>query len=301
MEGEETLKIFETLFPELDLSGSRLDNHGWDSKILFLQGGRVAKIPPVNGNRKLEREYCVLKAVKPLLGKLLPERISFSRKKLRGEPFGVIFYDAVKGITIDDAVPLSRDMETSIWTQMTRILPGIHHYMPSDLGRCGIPSMDGHEWRNYYVEFLQELRGTVFPVLDDRLSGYLESQIRAFIDNDSNFSFRPGLIHGDIDPRNLIWDTHSLRISGIIDWGDSMIGDPAFDYASMLFNERIGLQIIRNQRELFGTGPIRRMEFYHRMVPVYWIVYGLRNGNEKLVGDGIMELENRMEFRIPSR
>ncbi len=299
MEREKSLKIFESLFTETDLSGSHLDTHGWDSRVLFLQDGSVVKIPLVNGFKKLEKEYCVLKSIKPLLGNLIPDKIALVMKKFRGEPFGVLSYNAIEGITLDDAAPLSRDMETSIWTQMTRILPAIHHHMPPGLSKCGIPSLNGPAWRNFYAGFLQDLRLTVFPVLTDHLSSYLEGQIRTFVGNDSNFEFRPALIHGDIDPRNLIWDTHSLTISGIIDWGDSMIGDPAFDYASMLFNERIGLQLIRNQRELSGAGPIRRIEFYHRMVPVYWIIYGLRNKREELVRDGIRELEKRAGFRIP--
>jgi len=301
MEREKSLKIFESLFTETDLSGSRLDTHGWDSRVLFLQNGTVIKIPLANGYEKLEREYCVLKSVKPLLGDLVPDRIALVMKKFRGETLKFLSYNAIKGITLDDAAPLSRDMETSIWAQMTRILPAIHHHMPPGLSKCGIPLLDGPGWRNFYAGFLRDLRVTVFPALDDHLSSYLEDQIRTFVENDSNFEFRPALIHGDIDPRNLIWDTHSLRISGIIDWGDSMIGDPAFDHASMLFNERIGLQLIRNQKELAGPGPIRRIEFYHRMVPVYWIMYGLRNRREKLVRDGIRELENRIGFKIAIR
>ncbi len=301
MERENPLKIFESLFPETDLSGSSLDNHGWDSRVLFLKNGSVVKIPLADSCKKLEKEYCVLKSVKPLLGSLVPDRIALVMKKFRGKPFEVLSYRAIKGITIEDAVPLSRDMETSVWTQMTRILPAIHHHMPPGLNKCGISSLNGPGWRDFYAGFLQDLRKTVFPILNDHLSSYLESQIITFVDDDSNFEFRPALIHGDIDPRNLIWDTHSLRISGIIDWGDCMIGDPAFDYASMLFNERIGLQLIRNQRELAGPGPIRRIEFYHRMVPVYWITYGVRNRREDLVRDGIRELENRTGFKIPIR
>ncbi|MEM0156789.1 MAG: aminoglycoside phosphotransferase family protein [Thermoplasmataceae archaeon] len=299
MEREKLQNFLQSIFPEIDLTGSRIDTHGWDSRVLFLQSGRVVKFPLVENPGKLEREYCILKSVKPLLGSLIPERISFVLKKYKGEEYGALSYDAIRGITVDDAGPISRDMEISIWTQMERVLPAIHHHMPPCLSRCGIPSTGRQEWRDFYIRFLQEIKLQVFPILSNRLSDYLESQIMTFVENDENFDFVPRLIHGDIDPRNLLWDSHSLRISGIIDWGDSMIGDPAFDYASMLFNERIGLQLIRNQRELSGCCPERRIEFYHRMVPVYWIIYGLRNKMEKLVSEGIKELETRKRFRIP--
>ncbi len=299
MEGEKLRDFFHSIFPDIDLAGSHIDTHGWDSRVIFLQNGRVVKLPLVSSPLKLAREYCILKSIKPLLGTLIPDRISFVLKEYRDETYGILSYDAIRGITIGDVGPISRDMEISIRAQMERILPAIHHHMPPCLVRCGIPSIGGQEWRDFYKRFLQNLKVQVFPVLNNVLSDYLETQIMTFVENDENFDFVPRLIHGDIDPRNLLWDPHLFRISGIIDWGDSMIGDPAFDYASMLFNERIGMQLIRSQTELSGCCPERRIEFYHRMVPVYWIIYGLRNKMDKLVREGIKELEIRKGFRIP--
>ena len=109
MEREKSLKIFESLFTETDLSGSHIDTHGWDSRVLFLQNGTVIKIPLANGYEKLEREYCVLKSVKPLLGDLVPDRIALVMKKFRGETLKFLSYNVIKGITLDDAAPLSRD------------------------------------------------------------------------------------------------------------------------------------------------------------------------------------------------
>lgn len=39
------------------------------------------------------------------------------------------------------------------------------------------------------------------------------------------------LLHTDFNQRNLFVDTDNKEISGIVDWGESMFGDPLYDYA----------------------------------------------------------------------
>lgn len=41
------------------------------------------------------------------------------------------------------------------------------------------------------------------------------------------------LIHGDIAPRNLLADSLSGRLTGVIDWGDAAWADPAVDFAKL--------------------------------------------------------------------
>jgi aminoglycoside 2''-phosphotransferase len=41
-------------------------------------------------------------------------------------------------------------------------------------------------------------------------------------------------IHGDFSPDNIIVDPETGRLTGIIDWGNAAIGDPASDFASLV-------------------------------------------------------------------
>lgn len=41
------------------------------------------------------------------------------------------------------------------------------------------------------------------------------------------------LIHGDIAPRNLLADPATGRLTGIVDWGDAALADPAMDFAKL--------------------------------------------------------------------
>jgi aminoglycoside phosphotransferase (APT) family kinase protein len=43
----------------------------------------------------------------------------------------------------------------------------------------------------------------------------------------------PSLVHGDFVGRNLRWDADETRLTGVLDWGQVHLGDPAYDVASV--------------------------------------------------------------------
>jgi aminoglycoside phosphotransferase (APT) family kinase protein len=44
---------------------------------------------------------------------------------------------------------------------------------------------------------------------------------------------RPALVHGDFGGTNLRWDADETRLTGVLDWGQVHLGDPAYDIASV--------------------------------------------------------------------
>lgn len=46
-------------------------------------------------------------------------------------------------------------------------------------------------------------------------------------------SVAPVLVHGDIAPQNLIADPDTGALTGIVDWGDAALDDPAVDFAKL--------------------------------------------------------------------
>lgn len=47
----------------------------------------------------------------------------------------------------------------------------------------------------------------------------------------SSFKFNHSLVHGDINPTNIILESTSSKVEAIIDFGQTCIGDPSCDYA----------------------------------------------------------------------
>ncbi|MGH8496436.1 MAG: phosphotransferase family protein, partial [Gammaproteobacteria bacterium] len=42
--------------------------------------------------------------------------------------------------------------------------------------------------------------------------------------------FRPALLHGDLSPDHVLYDPDSASVMAVIDFGDMIIGDPAWDF-----------------------------------------------------------------------
>ncbi len=59
--------------------------------------------------------------------------------------------------------------------------------------------------------------------------------LRRYLENDvfSPFEDAPRLVHNDLWAEHILVDLRSGGVSGIIDWGDAVIGDPAVDFAGL--------------------------------------------------------------------
>jgi aminoglycoside phosphotransferase (APT) family kinase protein len=57
-----------------------------------------------------------------------------------------------------------------------------------------------------------------------------EPAFRAVLDLDVP---EPVLVHGDFCGRNLRWDADDTRLTGVLDWAQAHLGDPAYDVASI--------------------------------------------------------------------
>jgi hygromycin-B 7''-O-kinase len=70
------------------------------------------------------------------------------------------------------------------------------------------------------------------------------------------------LIHGDLGPQNLIADGD--RLTGIVDWGDAMLADPATDFAKMPLTDVPAM--LAGYREITAEGPAEAAVLRHHLL-----------------------------------
>jgi aminoglycoside phosphotransferase (APT) family kinase protein len=80
-------------------------------------------------------------------------------------------------------------------------------------------------WRNRAFEGLKTIVDS--EVSTHRLQRYLESN------SPSRYEGTLRLVHNDLWPEHVLFNPHSGSVNGIIDWGDTAIGDPAVDFAGL--------------------------------------------------------------------
>lgn len=93
-----------------------------------------------------------------------------------------------------------------------------------------IKDRDRWSWSNFYTE----IRRRVFPLLDTREQQWTQRLFEGFLNDERNFEFEPVLIHGDLSPDHILFDREKGVVTGIIDFGDMHIGDPAYDFQRKL-------------------------------------------------------------------
>ena len=102
-----------------------------------------------------------------------------------------------------------------------------------------------------------------------------------------NFSFGPSLIHDDLNSDHILHDLKSHVITGVIDWGDSMFGDPAFDYTGLLHD--YSFEFSQLVIKLVGHPPeyLDQAYFYSTLIPLYKALYYIEIGEKGYLEDSL--------------
>ncbi len=144
----------------------------------------------------------------------------------------------------------------------------------------GLPA-ERRNWVEVYREQCAEFERLVFPVLDgDRRA----DAKRLFSEAETLVGFTPALIHADLGPEHLL--VRDGRLSGVIDWGDMHVGDPALDYAWLLTGPFADWDVDSDLR--------RRAGFYHRLAPWYEVHYGVFTNQPAHTERGLVAIRDRL-------
>jgi aminoglycoside phosphotransferase (APT) family kinase protein len=99
-------------------------------------------------------------------------------------------------------------------------------------------------------------------------------------------------VHGDLYARHLLVD-ESHRISGIIDWGDVHLGDPALDLSiAFSFLPPSGRDVFRNKYGTIDDATWDRARFRALHYGIALLTYGGTVGDREIEAAGAYALEN---------
>jgi aminoglycoside 2''-phosphotransferase len=78
-------------------------------------------------------------------------------------------------------------------------------------------------------------------------------------------------LHGDLCADHILFDPKKRVITGIIDWGDSTIGDPAFDFLGIIddYDKNFAQQVLTNYLGPIDESFLIRAEFYSNLFPFF--------------------------------
>jgi aminoglycoside phosphotransferase (APT) family kinase protein len=214
---------------------------GLDFHVVVLDGTWVVRVPR---RPACAEALAVEAALLPALAAALPVEVPHFE---HDSPFFAVY-------RLIDGTPLADEEEG-----VREFLDALHAF---DAGDLPVPRPD---WLETYRSQCDEFRRLVLPHLD------VDERPRAealFAEVETLVGFEPVLTHSDLWPEHLL--CRDGRLVGVIDWGDTRVGDPALDYSWLLNGPFRNWDVDEDLR--------RRARFYHRLAPWFGAHYDVFRG-----------------------
>lgn len=153
-------------------------------------------------------------------------------------------------------------------------------------------SLDTITYRKYWNEFYRRVEEIVYPTLSKNKIEWSEKLFHTFLDLDENFEFSPVLVHGDFDTSNILVDPETFQVTGIIDFEETGMYDPAYDL--QFLGEGVGFQtaLLRSYPRELDNYISQRITFLSGRAPFDYILSGIDLGVESLAAAGYQMLDD---------
>ena len=132
------------------------------------------------------------------------------------------------------------------------------------------------KWADMFRDIQEHLNSFMRPDARKEVSAHFEN----FLSQPKSYSFEPRLRHGDFGTGNILFDADKQSISGIIDFGNVGIGDPASDFAGLLVS--YGEEFYRMCYTIYPEmeTALERVKFYLGTFALQEALFGFKNDDK---------------------
>ena len=275
-------------FPEVRIRTLKAIHEGWDNHVVDVNNRLIFRFPRRKDVEKsVKREVALLRLLKGALPYPIPtpEYVWHGDSTVPTHFFG---YPKLQGAPLTNAVMDSSP--ASVASQVSGLINAIQSFPLADTVKSLFSGHSAQKWKDEYASLLSQVKRRVVGLLDPRTREKTLTLFDDFLDDEGNFSFHPVLVHRDLNT-NILFDKERTEISGVIDWGDASIGDPAFDFCGFLHSQGRGFVelILKDYRGFVDESFWCRMEFYSKVIPYHVILGAITTGRTcRIEGDEVV-------------
>ncbi len=275
-------------YPDLSIESWERNKIGQNNDVFIANKNLVFRFPKYKeGIAQLKMESVILKAIKDQVPLQIPEPIysSLNQKEPRsvftGYPFikGTSFWrETLNGIQ-DEAVV------QRVAYQLVSFLKSLHSFSKK---RCLLElGLNNSDPINEMEILYNKIKKKLYPFIRKEAQNSIAQSFKRFLEGEARSHFKTTLIHGDFGASNLLWDPESKQITGVIDFGGSGLGDPAYDFAGLLSS--YGESFFNRCLSLYPNGAAiaERIRFYKSTFALQEALHGLENDDHEAFENGI--------------
>ena len=267
--------------PGADPASARVIGEGWGATAYRLGDRTVRVLKPQAYAWGIDPGYAREPALLALLAARGIPAPANAEAVLGGDGrLAAIAYDYIEGVTVGT---LGRAARATLAREVAAALTALHAVPVDEARALGVPDLDLGE------EIYRPMVEACLPHLGPRGRGWLERRFASFIEGGGSSAAPRVLVHADLGCAHILASADGC-LAGVIDWGDALIADPAYDLAALLaecpraFAERV----IDAYEGPASRDPDmrRRAAFYVDALPIWQVHFGgdIDGGAERHVG-----------------
>jgi aminoglycoside phosphotransferase (APT) family kinase protein len=271
--------VITTAFPEFRGAHVELLDEGWDFQVFEADGRWLFRFPKREASIvKLNTEYKLLLGLGEWVSLPVPNYEYFCESpESSSRPFAG--YRKLPGIDGDTSKMVDQH---GVARQLGVFLARLHTYPVDKAREAGV-----QEKRDLVVYLRDRAREQLRKL--DGLNVSL-GLLHSYLENDTPVSFEgaASLVHNDLWAEHILVDSRLGRVSGIIDWGDTVIGDPAIDFACLYawygeswlenvlghYTGKLDAEVISRSRYLATCMAIHNITLGRDMDRIQWVEAG---------------------------
>ena len=283
---EKYLHIIREAYSDLHISSIEFNNQGQNSDVIVINREFIFRFPKYSHvMESLKIETAILNHVSSYLPLDVPAPMFVN---LENEVIGEAFI----GYRLIPGEPLWREtfqnidnqeVARGLAKQLAAFLKTLHSVPVDELAVSKLPVDTYSEIANTYTRIQEKL----FDLMRTDAQNWAARHFEGFLGDIDNFEYTPVLKHGDFGPSNILFDKEKQSIVGVIDFGNSGMGDPAYDFAGLLSG--YGERFVEYCSDYYPKmeNLMRRIHFYQGTFALLEALFGIENGDDDALRAGL--------------
>lgn len=299
----EVMRLLQTCFPNIREHEVKFHYHG-SYNVFEVKGEYMFRFPDKvffggeKGFNLIQREFKLLDLIHENISLQIPKPTYVSTDP--NNPF--IGYKKINGISLSRCFNrTTKKDQKNIAIQLGRFLSELHSrevYQKICTSWKSEQDFNSSQYQCYWQNYFKKVQEDVYPLLEAKQKKWASQIFLEFIDEKENFDFIPTVVHRDFDTSNVIVDPKTLEVTGIIDFEETGVYDPAADFIFYNEGDFFLNHLLTNYSRVKDENFRNRMKFLYCRAGLIYILTGLEYNLTKMVEYGFQLINRRMK-RFP--